>query len=91
MQLESTTFLGSDKFGVINVAITIPVVHLQNGIDHLRELNVGEDFRGTRRRGIGAQVLALLNYKANKNDAWLVLLHSNKRAKKTHHASESAT
>jgi len=66
MQLESTTFLGSDKFGVINVAITIPVVHLQNGIDHLRELNVGEDFRGTRRRGIGAQVLALLNMPVNQ-------------------------
>lgn len=41
--LEAPRFLSSHKLGVVNVAILVPVVHVQDRVNHVGQLLVREE------------------------------------------------
>lgn len=65
MPLKSARLLCSHKFWVINEAIAVAVIHLENGVDHGLKLSIGEQFGGTMWSwlllSLLRQVLAFLN------------------------------
>lgn len=65
VSLESTRLLRSHKLGVVDEAVAVAVVHLEDGVNHGLQLGIGEQFGGAVGCGLLlallSQVLALLN------------------------------
>lgn len=63
VRLESSIFLCSNKFGIIDETIIIFVIHLKNRINHLFQFGIGEYFRRSMWRCILSQMTTFFDLK----------------------------
>lgn len=62
--LESSTLLSCDKFRIINESISILVIHVKDRVNHVDELLICKDLRGSLRRCIRSHVFTFLDCRA---------------------------